>query len=157
LADPFGELAVPQAVVRMRQGFGRLIRSTTDRGVVVVLDSRLVTRRYGQVFFDSVPPATRRVCTAREVVPIVDAWWKASPLPPPSYSPRPLRPRENRGRSGRKAAAPDPRRTMALPLSPHRTVRYPASGMYETPVAAGIVATPTLRGFGFFYVFRTPV
>ena len=84
LADPFGELAVPQAVVRMRQGFGRLIRSTTDRGVVVVLDSRLVTRRYGQVFFDSLPPATRRVCTAREVVPIVDAWWKASPLPPPS-------------------------------------------------------------------------
>ena len=78
MADPFGELAVPQAVVRMRQGFGRLIRSTTDRGVVVVLDSRLVTRRYGQIFFDSLPPATRQVCAAREVVPIVDAWWKGS-------------------------------------------------------------------------------
>jgi DNA polymerase-3 subunit epsilon/ATP-dependent DNA helicase DinG len=75
LADPFGELAVPQAVVRMRQGFGRLIRTTTDRGVVVVLDSRLISRRYGQVFFDSLPPATRRVCEASEVVPIVKAWW----------------------------------------------------------------------------------
>lgn len=79
LADPFGELAVPQAVVRLRQGFGRLIRTTTDRGVVVVLDSRLVTRRYGQVFFDSLPPATRRTCEAREVVPIVEAWWRRAP------------------------------------------------------------------------------
>ncbi len=75
LADPFDELAIPQAVVRMRQGFGRLIRTTTDRGVVVVLDSRLINRRYGQVFFDSLPPATRRVCGAREIVPIVEAWW----------------------------------------------------------------------------------
>ena len=75
LADPFDELAIPQAVVRMRQGFGRLIRTTTDRGVVVVLDSRLINRRYGQIFFDSLPPATRRVCGAREIVPIVEAWW----------------------------------------------------------------------------------
>ena len=75
LADPFDELVIPQAVVRMRQGFGRLIRTTTDRGVVVVLDSRLINRRYGQVFFDSLPPATRRVCGAREIVPIVEAWW----------------------------------------------------------------------------------
>lgn len=75
LADPFDELAIPQAVVRMRQGFGRLIRTTTDRGVVVVLDSRLINRRYGQVFLDSLPPATRRVCGAREIVPIVEAWW----------------------------------------------------------------------------------
>ncbi len=76
LDDPFGELAVPQAVVRMRQGFGRLIRTTTDRGVVVILDSRMVTRRYGRVFFDSLPPATRRTCEAREIVPIVETWWR---------------------------------------------------------------------------------
>jgi Rad3-related DNA helicase len=78
LEDPFSELAVPQAVVRMRQGFGRLIRTTSDRGIVVVLDSRMVTRRYGQTFFDSLPPATRRVCAVREVVPIVEAWWTGS-------------------------------------------------------------------------------
>lgn len=84
LDDPFEELAVPQAVVRMRQGFGRLIRTTTDRGVVVVLDSRLVTRRYGRVFLDSLPPATRRTCEAREVVHIVEAWWGRAAVRPPA-------------------------------------------------------------------------
>jgi DNA polymerase-3 subunit epsilon/ATP-dependent DNA helicase DinG len=53
--DPFGQFAVPQAVLRLKQGFGRLIRSRTDRGVVVVLDRRLVTRYYGQVFLRSLP------------------------------------------------------------------------------------------------------
>ncbi|MBV9599833.1 MAG: DEAD/DEAH box helicase [Chloroflexi bacterium] len=54
--NPFAEYAVPQAVLRLKQGFGRLIRSRTDRGVVVVLDRRLVTRFYGQVFLRSLPP-----------------------------------------------------------------------------------------------------
>src|SRR5204863_696552 len=42
--DPFAEYAVPQAVLRLKQGFGRLIRSRTDRGAVIVLDRRIVTR-----------------------------------------------------------------------------------------------------------------
>jgi DNA polymerase-3 subunit epsilon/ATP-dependent DNA helicase DinG len=54
--EPFMEYAVPQAVLRLKQGFGRLIRSHTDRGAVVVLDRRLVTRYYGQVFLRSLPP-----------------------------------------------------------------------------------------------------
>ena len=53
--DPFAEYAVPQAVLRLKQGFGRLIRSRTDRGAVVVLDRRIVTRFYGQVFLRSLP------------------------------------------------------------------------------------------------------
>jgi DNA polymerase-3 subunit epsilon/ATP-dependent DNA helicase DinG len=53
--DPFGQYAVPQAVLRLKQGFGRLIRSRTDRGAVVVLDRRLVTRYYGQIFVRSLP------------------------------------------------------------------------------------------------------
>jgi DNA polymerase-3 subunit epsilon/ATP-dependent DNA helicase DinG len=53
--NPFSEYAVPQAVLRLKQGFGRLIRSRTDRGVVVVLDRRLITRFYGQVFMRSLP------------------------------------------------------------------------------------------------------
>lgn len=53
--DPFGQYAVPQAVLRLKQGFGRLIRSRSDRGAVVVLDRRLVTRFYGQVFLRSLP------------------------------------------------------------------------------------------------------
>ncbi len=83
LANPFAELAIPQAVLRLRQGFGRLIRSTADRGVAVVLDSRLVSRNYGQTFLGSLPPATRQVCDARDVVKVVDDWWRGrhSPLP----------------------------------------------------------------------------
>lgn len=53
--NPFGEYAVPQAVLRLRQGFGRLIRTKTDRGVVVLLDKRLLTKFYGQAFLDSLP------------------------------------------------------------------------------------------------------
>jgi DNA polymerase-3 subunit epsilon/ATP-dependent DNA helicase DinG len=54
--NPFFEYAVPQAVLRFRQGFGRLIRSTADRGVVVVLDSRVHTKRYGRQFLEALPP-----------------------------------------------------------------------------------------------------
>jgi len=53
--DPFHEYQLPEAVIRFKQGFGRLIRTKTDTGVVVVLDSRVVTRRYGRVFLDSLP------------------------------------------------------------------------------------------------------
>ncbi len=54
--DAFQQYSVPQAVIRFRQGFGRLIRSRADRGAVVVLDPRLVTRAYGQTFLGSLPP-----------------------------------------------------------------------------------------------------
>ena len=53
--NPFAEFAVPQAVLRLKQGFGRLIRSRTDRGAVIVLDRRVVTRFYGQLFLRSLP------------------------------------------------------------------------------------------------------
>jgi DNA polymerase-3 subunit epsilon/ATP-dependent DNA helicase DinG len=54
-ADPFAEYAVPQSILRFKQGFGRLIRSAEDRGIVVCLDRRLLTRRYGQQFLASLP------------------------------------------------------------------------------------------------------
>ncbi|KKL61902.1 hypothetical protein LCGC14_2190570, partial [marine sediment metagenome] len=53
--DPFNQYAVPQAVLRFKQGFGRLIRSTTDTGFVVCLDHRIVTRGYGRAFLDALP------------------------------------------------------------------------------------------------------
>ncbi|MDX2168910.1 MAG: helicase C-terminal domain-containing protein, partial [Deltaproteobacteria bacterium] len=65
--DPFAERALPQAVLKLQQGFGRLIRARTDRGAVVVLDSRLARKRYGQTFFASLPPA-RRVVGGTELV-----------------------------------------------------------------------------------------
>lgn len=53
--DPFREYQLPQAVLRLRQGFGRLIRSRQDRGVICVLDPRLLRRGYGQTFIRSLP------------------------------------------------------------------------------------------------------
>jgi ATP-dependent DNA helicase DinG len=53
--DPFGSFTVPQAVLKFKQGFGRLIRSAGDRGAVVVLDRRIVKKRYGQAFLRSLP------------------------------------------------------------------------------------------------------
>ena len=53
--SPFAELSLPQAVIRFRQGFGRLIRSRGDRGIVVVADTRIVAKSYGTVFANSLP------------------------------------------------------------------------------------------------------
>jgi len=53
--DPFSGYQVPQAAIALKQGFGRLIRSRTDRGVLALLDNRITKTRYGQIFFDSLP------------------------------------------------------------------------------------------------------
>jgi ATP-dependent DNA helicase DinG len=53
--NPFYDYQVPQAALTLKQGFGRLIRSQTDRGVLVLLDNRITKLRYGQVFFNSLP------------------------------------------------------------------------------------------------------
>jgi len=49
------QLSVPEAVVQFRQGFGRLMRSNTDRGIVTVLDKRILVKRYGSIFIQSIP------------------------------------------------------------------------------------------------------
>jgi ATP-dependent DNA helicase DinG len=54
--NPFYEYQVPDAVIALKQGFGRLIRSRSDRGVLALLDSRILTRNYGKVFLESLPP-----------------------------------------------------------------------------------------------------
>jgi ATP-dependent DNA helicase DinG len=53
--NPFMELTVPQAVIKFRQGFGRLIRRTTDRGTVLILDRRVIGKYYGRIFLESLP------------------------------------------------------------------------------------------------------
>jgi ATP-dependent DNA helicase DinG len=55
--NPFGEYQVPVAILMLKQGLGRLIRSGADRGILAVLDSRLVEKPYGRRFLDSLPPA----------------------------------------------------------------------------------------------------
>jgi DNA polymerase-3 subunit epsilon/ATP-dependent DNA helicase DinG len=56
--DPFSQYSVPQAILKFKQGFGRLIRSKQDRGAVVVLDRRVISKRYGQAFLNSLPECT---------------------------------------------------------------------------------------------------
>jgi ATP-dependent DNA helicase DinG len=53
--NPFMEYSVPEAIIKLKQGFGRLIRSKTDKGIVVILDSRVKTKRYGRMFLDALP------------------------------------------------------------------------------------------------------
>ena len=57
--NPFGEYALPSAILRFRQGFGRLIRDREDRGVVSILDRRIFEKSYGRQFVASLPDCTR--------------------------------------------------------------------------------------------------
>lgn len=57
--DPFNDIQIPEAVIALKQGVGRLIRDVTDRGAVVICDNRLVTRAYGETFLKSLPDAKR--------------------------------------------------------------------------------------------------
>jgi ATP-dependent DNA helicase DinG len=59
--NPFVEYQVPEAVIKLKQGFGRLIRTKTDRGIVVILDPRVMTKPYGRTFLGSLPDCPRIV------------------------------------------------------------------------------------------------
>ncbi|MGC8641614.1 MAG: ATP-dependent DNA helicase [Isosphaeraceae bacterium] len=59
--NPFVEYQVPEAVIKLKQGFGRLIRSKSDRGIVVILDPRVMTKPYGRTFLSSLPDCPRIV------------------------------------------------------------------------------------------------
>jgi Rad3-related DNA helicase/DNA polymerase III epsilon subunit-like protein len=80
--DGFAQLALPQAALRLKQGFGRLIRRSTDRGAVVILDNRILGRDYGKAFLDVLPPASRFVGPASEIADRVGDWLEqfTSPL-----------------------------------------------------------------------------
>jgi len=53
--DPFTEYSLPEAILKLRQGVGRLIRTKTDRGIIVILDNRVVTKAYGRAFMRALP------------------------------------------------------------------------------------------------------
>ena len=72
--DPFAQYAVPEAVLRFRQGFGRLIRSKTDRGVVVILDKRVLTKNYGRLFLESLPKCTKQQGPMKELAKRAAGW-----------------------------------------------------------------------------------
>jgi DNA polymerase-3 subunit epsilon/ATP-dependent DNA helicase DinG len=72
--DSFNQYAVPQAILRLRQGFGRLIRSKSDKGVVIIMDSRVLSKRYGKAFLNSLPPSTFRACQLSELPKLIKGW-----------------------------------------------------------------------------------
>src|ERR1700674_363255 len=57
--NPFVDFQLPEAVLKLKQGFGRLIRSSRDRGMVVILDPRVSTKPYGRLFLESLPDCRR--------------------------------------------------------------------------------------------------
>ena len=74
--DSFGQYALPQAVLRFRQGIGRLIRGSDDRGAIVVLDRRITGRAYGKAFLQSMPPCTE-LRAPLSAIPTEAARWVA--------------------------------------------------------------------------------
>jgi len=78
--DPFREFSVPQAVIKFRQGFGRLIRSRDDRGAVLILDRRVTTKNYGRIFLRSLPETTIVKGNSEEVFTQMEKFFNEPPL-----------------------------------------------------------------------------
>ena len=76
--DPFAEYSIPQAVLRFRQGIGRLIRNKGDKGAIVVLDRRITGRSYGKSFLQSIPPCTMKPSSLATVGLLAAQWIGAS-------------------------------------------------------------------------------
>lgn len=72
--DPFNQYSLPEAILRFRQGFGRLIRSQSDHGMVAVLDRRILTKRYGRSFIDSLPSCTVRTGPLANLPAVATKW-----------------------------------------------------------------------------------
>ncbi|ARI77277.1 ATP-dependent DNA helicase DinG [Halobacillus mangrovi] len=72
--NPFMERSLPHAIIRFKQGFGRLIRSSTDRGVVFICDQRLMEAKYGKYFLSSIPDVPITYSQTRELINQIDKW-----------------------------------------------------------------------------------
>lgn len=69
--DPFQLLNLPQAVIKFKQGFGRLIRTTSDRGMIVILDPRIINKSYGKYFLNSIPLKTHVRGSVEEISKLI--------------------------------------------------------------------------------------
>jgi DNA polymerase-3 subunit epsilon/ATP-dependent DNA helicase DinG len=71
---PFEQYSLPEAILRFRQGFGRLIRTKSDRGVVAIFDKRVISKSYGHFFVDSLPQCTVRMGPMRDLPETAARW-----------------------------------------------------------------------------------
>lgn len=74
--NPFLNYSVPEAILKFRQGFGRLIRNKTDRGAVVVLDSRVLSTRYGRAFLEALPVEHHAFNSQEEMIGAIADWFE---------------------------------------------------------------------------------
>ena len=72
--NAFSAYSLPEALLRFRQGFGRLIRTPEDRGVLVVLDRRIITAKYGLEFQKSIPTVDWHQASINEMVEMIEEW-----------------------------------------------------------------------------------
>ena len=73
--NPFLSYSLPEAVIKFKQGFGRLIRKKDDYGLVIILDSRVLTKSYGKFFLDSLPIKGKAVKSKKELLEEVSTWF----------------------------------------------------------------------------------
>ena len=73
--NSFYELSIPEAVIRFRQGFGRLIRNRQDFGAVLILDNRVSTKSYGRMFLNSLPVTAKSFANADEMWLQLERWF----------------------------------------------------------------------------------
>lgn len=72
--NPFNEYMIPEAILRFRQGFGRLIRTRSDRGIVVILDKRVISKAYGRYFIESLPRCNTIRGSIRNLPDLAEKW-----------------------------------------------------------------------------------
>jgi ATP-dependent DNA helicase DinG len=78
--NPFMKLSVPQAVIRFKQGFGRLVRTASDRGIVIIYDTRVIDTYYGKYFLYSLPGPKIEHMTSRQMIPRIKEWMEEEVL-----------------------------------------------------------------------------
>ncbi len=74
--DGFFSYSIPQAVMKFKQGLGRLIRTKDDKGVVILMDNRVLTKNYGKIFLKSIPGGAPQVMPAKDIVSSTEKWLK---------------------------------------------------------------------------------
>ncbi|MDR6998520.1 ATP-dependent DNA helicase DinG [Neobacillus niacini] len=72
--NAFYDYSLPEAILRFKQGFGRLIRTTSDRGIVIVFDKRIITTKYGNAFLKSIPAVPVKKGNIYELIEIINDW-----------------------------------------------------------------------------------
>ncbi|HEX32603.1 MAG TPA: helicase, partial [Candidatus Acetothermia bacterium] len=75
--DPFYDLSIPRAILKLRQGVGRLIRTTADHGIVIITDERILSKNYGRLFIESLPVGAQRAGSLEDLIVLTRDWFNA--------------------------------------------------------------------------------